>query len=57
MNEYLVKCWVKVKAQDKREAENITEAVLLTACFNAWVDDYKILDTVELDKITAEWEA
>ena len=56
MNEYFVKVWVRVNAENKREAEKEVEMMLELDHIGKWITDYKILDTIEVDKITAEWE-
>jgi len=56
VNEYFVKMWVKVETEDKRGAEYLAHCALEIAHSGRWITDYKILDVIEADKITAEWE-
>jgi len=56
VNEYFVKIWVKVETEDEREAKRKATCMLETDYLYGWITDYKVLDVIEEDKITAEWE-
>jgi len=56
VNEYFVKVWVKIEAENKREAKDMAMCMLETNHLDRWITDYKVLDVIEEDKITTEWE-
>jgi len=56
VSEYLVKCWVKVNAEDKWKAQGMVIDLLDLDYLSKRITDYKVLDTIEADKVTTEWE-
>jgi len=56
MDEYLVKCWVKIRACDRMNAETLVDCILDNCYISGWLSDYKILDVIRADEVTASWE-
>ena len=56
MSEYLVKCWVKVNAEDRQRAQQMVIDLLDLDYLGKRITDYKVLDTIEADEVTFEWE-
>jgi len=56
MNEYLVKCWIKVTAEDDRQAVRWTEHILNRCFFKGWIEDHKILDVIKAEEVSHQWE-
>jgi len=56
VSEYLVKCWVKVNAEDRQRAQEMVMDLLDLDYLGKRITDYKVLDTIEADEVTFEWE-
>jgi len=56
MDEYLVKCWIRIKAYDSEQAKDLAECMLENCHVDGRLSDYKILSVIRADEVTALWE-